>query len=110
MLLLTTPSPTQQDAQAALGANFSLITAFSRANAKKHYVQDNLAAHAKEVNALLERNGAHFYCCGDAGMAKDVMLLLEKLIAEQRGLSASEAEEVVKGMRAEGVYQEDAWS
>lgn len=88
-----------------------MITAFSRANkTKKHYVQDNLVAHAKEINSLLEQDGAHFYCCGDAGMAKDVMLLLEKLIAEQRGISASAAEDVVKSMRAENVYQEDAWS
>ncbi len=99
-----------QDAQAALGPNFTIITAFSRAGTKKHYVQDNLAAHAQEINGLLERDRAHFYCCGDASMAKDVMLLLEKLIAEQRGISASAAEDVVKGMRAENVYQEDAWS
>lgn len=87
-----------------------MITAFSRANTKKHYVQDNLTIHAKEVNSLLEHQKARIYVCGDASMAKDVSNLLEKIVSEQRGVDAKVAEEIVKGMRAEGVYQEDAWS
>ena len=87
-----------------------MITAFSRAKTKKHYVQDNLALHAKEVNALLENERAHFCVCGDASMAKDVSILLEKLIAEQRGVEHDVAEEIVKGMRSVGLYREDAWT
>lgn len=87
-----------------------MITAFSRANTKKHYVQDNLAVHAKEIITLIEQEKAHFYVCGDASMAKDVSNLLEKLIAEVRGVDLKEGQEAVKSMRAEGFYQEDAWS
>lgn len=73
-------------------------------------MQDNLALHAKDMNALLEQQQAHLYVCGDAGMAKDVAILIEKIIKEQRGVEASVAEEIVKTMRSEGLYQEDAWS
>jgi len=62
------------------------------------------------VNQLLEQK-ANFYVCGDASnMAREVSVVLGKIIAEQRGLSAEKGEEVVKGMRSNGQYQEDVWS
>jgi NADPH-ferrihemoprotein reductase len=87
-----------------------MITAFSRADPKrKAYVQDKLRENAKEINALLLA-GANFYVCGDAFMAKDVNALLERIIAEQRGLPLDEGVASVKKMRAASTYQEDAWS
>jgi NADPH-ferrihemoprotein reductase len=43
-------------------------------------------------------------------MARDVNILLEHLVAEERGLPLSEGVAVVKKMRAANQYQEDAWS
>ncbi len=43
-------------------------------------------------------------------MAREVSVVLGKIIAEQRGLSPEKGEDVVKAMRSSGQYQEDVWS
>jgi len=73
------------------------------------YVQDKIREHAKDINAFL-LEGANFYVCGDAAMAKDVNALLEQLIAEERGLALAQGVAEVKKLRAANQYQEDAWS
>ncbi|KAI9878406.1 MAG: NADPH-cytochrome P450 reductase [Pleopsidium flavum] len=94
----------------ALGDNFELITAFSREQLQKVYVQQRLKEHAKEVNELLLQK-ANFYVCGDASnMAREVNVMLGQIIAEQRGLPFAKAEEIVKAMRSSNQYQEDVWS
>ena len=49
---------------------------------------------------------AYFYVCGDAAnMAREVNTVLVKIIAEQRGVPESKAEEIVKSMRSANQYQ-----
>lgn len=43
-------------------------------------------------------------------MAREVSIVLAKIISEQRGISAEKGEEVVKNMRSGNQYQEDVWS
>ena len=94
-----------------LGSAFSLITAFSREQAEKVYVQHRLREHAKEVNDLIQNHKANFYVCGDAAnMARAVNAVLVELIAQEREIPMEKAEEVVKAMRSSGQYQEDVWS
>ncbi|KAI5301014.1 NADPH-cytochrome P450 reductase [Ascosphaera atra] len=90
---------------------FKLVTAISRAQTHKVYVQHRLREHARFVNDLLEQQRANFYVCGDAShMAREVNAVLVEIIAEQRGLALDAAEEVVKRMRTKGQYLEDVWS
>lgn len=88
-------------------------TAFSRDPAnkgKKVYVQHLMKQNAKKINSLLQQK-ANFYVCGDAShMAREVNEILGQIIAGERGLAPEKGEEVVKTMRANGVYQEDVWS
>lgn len=66
--------------------------------------------NAEAINKLLEQK-AYFYVCGDAAnMAREVNILLGKIISQQRGIPESKAEEIVKAMRASNQYQEDVWS
>jgi hypothetical protein len=82
-----------------------LVTAFSREGPNKVYVQHRLQEQAKEVNELLQQK-AYFYVCGDAAnMAREVNTVLVKIIAEQRGIPESKAEEIVKSMRSANQYQ-----
>ncbi|TVY93571.1 NADPH--cytochrome P450 reductase [Lachnellula willkommii] len=93
------------DYKEALGDKFELITAFSREGPKKVYVQHRLEEYAKEVNELLQQK-AYFYVCGDAAnMAREVNIVLAKIIAEQRGVPEAKGEEVVKAMRSSSQYQ-----
>ncbi|RPA75446.1 hypothetical protein BJ508DRAFT_19292 [Ascobolus immersus RN42] len=96
--------------QEALGDNFKLITAFSRDGPKKVYVQHRLEEHAAEVDELLKK-GAYFYVCGDAAhMAREVNTALGRIVAEQRGLTIQQGDEIVKRLRSSNLYQEDVWS
>lgn len=93
-----------------MNGQFDIITAFSRDQAEKVYVQHRLKEHAEEVNKLIEQK-AYFYVCGDAAnMAREVSSVLGQLIAEQRGVPKQKGEEIVKSMRAANQYQEDVWS
>ena len=86
------------------------MTAFSREQANKIYVQHRLKEHAAEINALLEQK-AYFYVCGDAAnMAREVNDVLAQIISEQRGVPKARGEEIVKSMRSANQYQEDVWS
>jgi hypothetical protein len=82
-----------------------MINAFSRDGPKKVYVQHRLKEHAKDVNELLLQK-AYFYVCGDAAnMAREVNTTLAQIMAEQRGIPESKAEEIVKSMRSSNQYQ-----
>lgn len=88
-----------------LGDKFEIVTAFSREGSKKVYVQHRLKEMAKVVNELLEQK-AYFYVCGDAAnMAREVNTVLAQIMAEQRGIPESKAEDIVKSMRASNQYQ-----
>ncbi|KAH7252835.1 hypothetical protein BKA59DRAFT_492640 [Fusarium tricinctum] len=89
---------------------FRLLTAFSRETNEKVYVQHRLKQASAEVYGLLEQQ-AHVYVCGDAvRMAKDVSRTFVEIIAEGCGVGLTEAEKVLKNMRAENRYQEDVWA
>ncbi|MCJ1465884.1 NADPH-cytochrome P450 reductase [Pseudocyphellaria aurata] len=95
---------------ASLGSSFELITAFSREQSQKVYVQQRLKERAAQVNELLLQK-ANFYVCGDAAnMAREVSVVLGQIVAEQRGLTPEKGEEVIKTMRGSNQYQEDVWS
>lgn len=86
-------------------------TAFSREKKDKVYVQHLIKENAETVNKLLQQDRAYFYVCGDAAnMAREVNAVLAEIIADKRGKTKQQGEEVVKSMRSMGVYQEDVWS
>jgi NADPH-ferrihemoprotein reductase len=70
--------------QQRLGDSFQIITAFSRETADKVYVQQRLREHSQMVNDLLKQK-ANLYVCGDAAnMAREVNVVLAKIIAGER--------------------------
>ncbi|KAJ2375743.1 hypothetical protein IW150_002377 [Coemansia sp. RSA 2607] len=96
-----------------------VITAFSRDQPQKIYVQHRLAENADLVYRTLlcgkdKLNGpsrAHIYVCGDAKMmAKDVSRALVTLIADREGVSEDVAAKWISEMRRLSRYQEDVWS
>ncbi|PIA18014.1 riboflavin synthase domain-like protein [Coemansia reversa NRRL 1564] len=96
-----------------------IITAFSRDQPQKIYVQHRLKENAELIYRTLlceqqKLNGAsraHVYVCGDAkNMAKDVSRALAALIAEREDVSEDVASKWVSEMRKLSRYQEDVWS
>lgn len=99
-----------QDASDLTEQNFlQVYNAFSREGPEKIYVQHRLQENGKYINKLL-KEGAFLYVCGDANrMARDVQATLAKLISEEREIPLKKAEELIKSMKAQNVYQEDVW-
>lgn len=72
----------QDQLQSWEAQGFHLLTAFSRDQAEKVYVQDLLWQHREVVWAQLEAGGI-FYLCGDKNkMAKDVEQTMKRILVE----------------------------
>jgi sulfite reductase (NADPH) flavoprotein alpha-component len=86
-----------------------LDTAFSRDQAKKIYVQDRMIENASAIWAWLQEGG-YFYVCGDAKrMAKDIDIALHKIGEGAGALTAEQAAEYVKQLKAEKRYLRDVY-
>jgi geranylgeranyl reductase family protein len=87
-----------------------LITAFSRVQAEKIYVQHRLLEQADRVWDRLSR-GAQFYICGDAThMAGDVEQALLTIIARHGGMDEPAARAWLDERIAAGQYCKDVWA
>ncbi|KAJ9616316.1 hypothetical protein H2200_000034 [Cladophialophora chaetospira] len=95
---------------AQLSGSFAMVPCFSRLlTQKKMYVQDGLAEHRQIVLEMID-NGAAFYICGAATMAREVRARLNQVIAESRQQSMEEADTWVSAKMAKvGLYHEDVW-
>ena len=85
------------------------MSAWSRDQADKLYVQHHMLAQAAELWAWLEA-GAHVYVCGDASrMAKDVHAALLRVIESAGGRTPEAAAEYVDTLAASRRYQRDVY-
>ncbi|GAA5800589.1 hypothetical protein HPULCUR_006025 [Helicostylum pulchrum] len=93
-----------------LGDESRLITAFSRDQPEKIYVQHRLQQEGRLVWELLQKGG-YVYVCGDAkNMARDVNQSFINCAIEFGGMADTKAHDYIKGLRTTGRYQEDIWS
>jgi len=87
-----------------------LLTAFSRADGERVYVQDLLRSERDRVWSLLEA-GAVVYVCGDGShMEPDVKRSLATLYAEVNDTDAAAADAWLESLRQEGRYRLDVWA
>jgi sulfite reductase (NADPH) flavoprotein alpha-component len=101
----------RDEIEALHGSGFltRLDLAFSRDQAEKVYVQDRMLENSRRIFAWLEE-GAHFAVCGDAKrMAKDVDAALQRIVAQEGGMTEEKAKEYVEGMRKEKRYVRDVY-
>lgn len=88
-----------------------LLTAFSRDQKKKVYVQNRLNENKIEIWKLLSEKEGYLYVCGDAkNMARDVQKLICEIAQHVGKKTEAEAQTFVKMLREKGRYQEDVWS
>ncbi|REK04556.1 MAG: cytochrome P450 [Acidobacteria bacterium] len=87
-----------------------VVTAYSRAQEKKVYVQHQIAEHADRVWALLEQ-GAVVYVCGDASsMAPAVRAELAGLYRRRADADQAAAEAWLEDLEQRGRYRVDVWA
>jgi sulfite reductase (NADPH) flavoprotein alpha-component len=87
-----------------------LDCAWSRDQRQKIYVQHRLMENAAEIWKWLDAEGAHFFVCGDARrMAKDVDATLRKIVQEQGGKNADQANEYVEKLKSQKRYKRDVY-
>jgi len=85
------------------------ITAFSRDQAQKIYVQHRMLENAAELFDWLEK-GAIFYVCGDASrMAKDVDTALHQIVEKAGSKTSEQAKEYVDALKKEKRYRKDVY-
>jgi cytochrome P450/NADPH-cytochrome P450 reductase len=88
----------------------NLLTAFSRLEQKKVYVQDKIWEYRESVWQLLE-DGAVIYVCGDASkMAPDVLKTFAAIYHEKTGKSAGDAQQWLNELLDAKRYLVDVWS
>ncbi|MBY9078072.1 molybdopterin-dependent oxidoreductase [Paenibacillus sp. HN-1] len=86
-----------------------LVTAFSRDQSEKIYVQQRMLEHGEELWSWIS-DGAHFYVCGDASqMAQEVDAALRAIIFRHGGMSEDEAGEYLKTMTLDRRYVRDVY-
>jgi sulfite reductase (NADPH) flavoprotein alpha-component len=91
------------------GVLTKFVTAFSRDQAHKIYVQHRILENAAELYDWLE-NGAIFYVCGDAArMAKDVDTALHQIVEQVGSKSTDQAKEYVDALKKEKRYRKDVY-
>jgi sulfite reductase (NADPH) flavoprotein alpha-component len=87
-----------------------LDCAWSRDQAHKIYVQHRILENAPEIWKWIDSEGAQFFVCGDARrMAKDVDAALRKIVQEQGGKSAEEANDYVEKLKSDKRYKRDVY-
>ncbi|KAK7421596.1 NADPH-cytochrome P450 reductase [Neonectria punicea] len=93
-----------------LAGKLDVVTAFSRAEGKKTYVQDMVRLRKQDVTRMLGDEDAAFYICGAATMAKAVGNVLTEATMEIRGWSETEGINWRATKKKENRWFEDVWS
>ncbi|XP_008052870.2 NADPH-dependent diflavin oxidoreductase 1, partial [Carlito syrichta] len=89
----------------------TLVTAFSREQEQKVYVQHRLRELGPLVWELLDRRGAHFYLAGNAKhMPAGVSEALESVFQEEGGLSGSDAAAYLARLQRTPRFQMETWA
>ncbi|KAK7530269.1 uncharacterized protein J3D65DRAFT_640700 [Phyllosticta citribraziliensis] len=90
-------------------AGLHVITAFSRDQREKVYVQDRIREHASLLWRFLE-DGARVYVCGSSGkMPEAVRAAIVDVIAKEGDMEREEADETVRGMVRGGRWVQETW-
>jgi NADPH-ferrihemoprotein reductase len=88
----------------------SVITAFSRVPGQpKTYVQDRVEEHANRLCDLILDEGAIFYICGSANMARDVTKRLGECIKSRNGWADEQLKAWSERQKKIHRWQEDVW-
>lgn len=88
-----------------------LVTAFSRDQEDKVYVQHRVKEQGKLLWNLIAKKNAFFYIAGNAKhMPTSVCDALKAVFQKEGGMSENQAQEMLDGMEKNGRFQSETWS
>ncbi|KAF0318362.1 NADP/FAD dependent oxidoreductase [Colletotrichum asianum] len=93
-----------------LAGKLEVITAFSRVNSQKTYVQHRLQERSQDLGRLLLDEDAAFYICGAANMAKAVGNVVRETVKVTREWEDDEVESWRQERKRSKRWFEDVWS
>lgn len=98
-----------KDAQDVLTEEkFKIITAFSRTESTKVYVQDRIQTHCKDVIDLLDES-ASLFICGRASMSREVGKRIAEAYRTIKGVDDETAHDWSESLKKKGKWKEDVW-
>merc|ERR1711934_1152759 len=88
-----------------------LVTAWSRDQEKKIYVQNRIEERHDIMNKYLVEGDGYFYLCGPAGGMPPAVrqAVINSIAASASSLDEAGAEEYVTNMQITGRYNVEAW-
>lgn len=98
-----------EEMQSVLGDKLRIVTAFSRLEGTpRRYVQDRVSELGEEVVRLID-DGASFFVCGRASMAREVESAVGAVMKEAKGWTEDEVNQWSKAVKRRNKWQEDVW-
>ena len=94
--------------QGELGDKLKIVTAFSRMDGPKTYVQDRVGEYSAEVLELLDA-GANMYICGKASMAREVDMKMEDAVSKAKSLGVTDVKAWADNLKKRGKWKADVW-
>jgi len=95
--------------QAVLEGQLSIVTAFSRHEGKKIYVQERILEDSERISGMLIEGNANLYICGSAAMAREVNNTISSMIQNMKGWTDEEIKEWNETKKKTRRFQEDVW-
>lgn len=93
----------------AEGTLTRLVTAFSREQETKCYVQHKLRESGAEVTDLIIKHDCDIFVCGDLSMTKMVYATVVRLLIDFGNMTQTDAEAYVHKMSQQKRLVQDVW-
>ncbi|KEQ73148.1 putative NADPH-cytochrome P450 reductase [Aureobasidium namibiae CBS 147.97] len=95
--------------QRVLEDQLSIVTAFSRHEGKKIYVQERILEDSERISSMLIEGNANLYICGSAAMAREVNNTISSMIQNVKGWTDGEMKDWNETKKKTRKFQEDVW-
>ncbi|KAH0362699.1 riboflavin synthase domain-like protein, partial [Aureobasidium melanogenum] len=95
--------------QAVLEDQLCIVTAFSRYEGKKVYVQDRILEDKDRIFGMLTESNANLYICGSATMAREVNNTISSIIKDGNAWTDQEIKTWYDTKKKTRKFQEDVW-
>jgi len=87
-----------------------IITAFSREQSQKVYVQHRLEQNGAQVWELLDSQKGCLFLCGGTAMGRDVRNVLLDIFKQYGSLGESQAKDYLNNLQSSGRFIQELWS